>query len=877
MTTSKATSKTEAQSSLPSSLPVEIYIHTWFVEPVPLCTIPPSKPAIWNGSVRIWGRLSDQRWWRTSIISKRVSSRTIFTDYGRLVHLVGPLYQRHARKFHLTEGTITAFNAGLPEDWQQRLTRELHPFFRLSRPYLESQRKEKKRKEANEEEQHTNDVEVKDCKKSTARQRGKRHYKRKLPPLPTISKKTKIVSRRRSKNNLTNIVSRTAATVVAATQEVGSQSEITISRRVPSTRQALQQLARQIGTKITASGSLRTLNTLTRNCVNIANTTASVQKEKARRKTIENLSGEKARISSKRRTSSTHSPTEKENSVPTSIAHTEIRPPASRRLPKTALSRRPYLPRAARSSNALPRSTRSSNALPSAARSSNALPSAASHPSSAPPIASSHPPSVPPSVACSPRNFASAPSCAPPCALSAPSSPVRKDVASRVCTRGAITRSRSLCKQVQIVIIPDSSSAIPSPSTSPSTTPSLSPSLPPFPPPSPPPIRRKRNVRVSATKQEEKKPQTSAGTNNVRVSLGSDGTSRANIERRSDRCVSFEPFLTKQDNEIRPVSKPKTSKTGRTTQPPTPKRPAVTVKGSGNWTEEQRQAFERQRNAVAANETNYWQKLARGVPEKSASECRALWEASLSLPHRAIHSKARIRVPTSKLNKTAPSGSPFASVHLRPAAQFNKSPIAKQKTAESEGRSTPEVVMHVRKASRSKKARGTAKYRSNVRRLAEIVARDTPDDLLEPKIVTPNALPGASLILAQMRKRGEKESTSTPNQWMIGGSSLLVEDGTPGTEVRMKRADLDRQGKLETPEILARGKAVGQKESDSYVAMFKKRLDNAAPCAPRINTKSPKASKVNLKPRRVSFFSDRDSEVDEDDNNGSEDDLYHWS
>ncbi len=53
-------------------------------------------------------------------------------------------------------------------------------------------------------------------------------------------------------------------------------------------------------------------------------------------------------------------------------------------------------------------------------------------------------------------------------------------------------------------------------------------------------------------------------------------------------------------------------------------------------------------------------------------------------------------------------------------------------------------------------------------------------------------------------------------------------DGTPGTLIREKKKEMDEAGRIETPEILARGRAVGLAEADKFVALFKKRLAKAA-------------------------------------------------
>lgn len=222
------------------------------------------------------------------------------------------------------------------------------------------------------------------------------------------------------------------------------------------------------------------------------------------------------------------------------------------------------------------------------------------------------------------------------------------------------------------------------------------------------------------------------------------------------------------------------------------------------WTDAQKEAFERQRNTVAANVSDYWEQVAGGVIGKSAAECRALWQANWTSPVVKINHKRKFYGAGNRLSTESNSADSIASPETKSA--------------------TPEVVMHVRKASRSKRSRDTAKYRSNVRRLAEVVARDTSDDALEPRIVTPNLVPAATAILTKAARLGQKRGQDTDGE----------DDGTPGTEVRLRRAEAERQGELATPEILARGKKVGFKESDQYVTLFKKRIGSAAICAPQL-------------------------------------------
>lgn len=231
--------------------------------------------------------------------------------------------------------------------------------------------------------------------------------------------------------------------------------------------------------------------------------------------------------------------------------------------------------------------------------------------------------------------------------------------------------------------------------------------------------------------------------------------------------VAFATSLPGPDPSSRPVSK---SPNG-TEQSGNPEEAAE------EWSREQREAFQRQRNQIAANLPDYWDRVAAGVPEKSADDCRFLWLSNWTSP-----------LP-------------------------NVPPRKKRRVA------TPEVVMHVRKASKQKHSRETAIYRSNVRRLAEVVARDVNDAALEPHIVTPTSLPGAKQLL---------ELAADDD----GDGGCVMVDGTPGSEIRQKRAAIAKKGELVTPEILARGKKMGFMESDHYVTLFKKRIGSAALCMP---------------------------------------------
>lgn len=196
------------------------------------------------------------------------------------------------------------------------------------------------------------------------------------------------------------------------------------------------------------------------------------------------------------------------------------------------------------------------------------------------------------------------------------------------------------------------------------------------------------------------------------------------------------------------------------------------------WTQEQREDFETQRNRVPANAPRYWESIAAGVEGKSVEQCLQLWKSTW--------------------------GSPVAP-KIKRVVSFTPG-IADEPAEKKPKLSTPQAVRNVQKGSKTKRGRNTAKYRIAVRRLADTVARDTKDDALEPEIRTP-----------------------VGSGKMTGGLFGLpdLQDGTPGTEVRQKRRNAEQGGERATPEILKRGKSFGLREADQYVSLFRQRLGNA--------------------------------------------------
>lgn len=196
------------------------------------------------------------------------------------------------------------------------------------------------------------------------------------------------------------------------------------------------------------------------------------------------------------------------------------------------------------------------------------------------------------------------------------------------------------------------------------------------------------------------------------------------------------------------------------------KKPTTRVKGSPKprWSAAQREEFDRQRNSVAADASNYWEVIASGVRGKTGEECRLLWESSWA--------------------------SPQASGRKREGAGLSKRP--------------EEMVLEMQKAAKSKRGRNTAKFRRQARELAELVSAGTLDTVLEP------CVPGAAAA---------SDVVVTPRLQGIG----VACKGTPGTEVRQLRERNEKAATATTPEILSRGRKIGLAEADQYVSLFKRR------------------------------------------------------
>lgn len=306
-----------------------------------------------------------------------------------------------------------------------------------------------------------------------------------------------------------------------------------------------------------------------------------------------------------------------------------------------------------------------------------------------------------------------------------------------------------------------------------------------------------------------------------------------------------------------------------------PAKPATSARFAilAEWTQEQRQAFERQRMSVGADELHYWERIAAGVDGKNADECRELLEAVWKKsPEKDAATVEREQLKALKFI------SKFEKRPETPTGQKLGNGVHKKTV------STPEALAHVQKAGRTKRGRATAKYRRNVRKLGESVARNTPDELLEPRVETPQLY--RDLVQAQ-----GGSNVATPITFSNYGTQFFGDkECTPGTEVRMKRAELDRKGRVVTPEIFARANREGPDKADAYLAAFKRNYD-ALPAAAaaaeddddddeqaagdserggdEVDVKLDDVDKMTsdafaLLPRKVMFFDDVDDSDEED-------------
>lgn len=213
---------------------------------------------------------------------------------------------------------------------------------------------------------------------------------------------------------------------------------------------------------------------------------------------------------------------------------------------------------------------------------------------------------------------------------------------------------------------------------------------------------------------------------------------------------------------------------------PKPSRAASAPAKGATWSSSQIDAYNKQRNSVAADHSEYWDEIAAGVEGKSGTECRERLESLYK------SSSEKAGVPAGRRQRMV---------------------------------STPEIAAGITGGSRRRKQ--TGKFKSEMRRVAAAVARDTDDRELEPDIDMCGVGEAMGGVVDGM---GGKEGAQ---------ASLAV--GTPGTEVRAKRTRAERAGNVKTPEILARGRSFGLHEADQYVAAFKRRAGSKA--SPRRESK----------------------------------------
>lgn len=193
------------------------------------------------------------------------------------------------------------------------------------------------------------------------------------------------------------------------------------------------------------------------------------------------------------------------------------------------------------------------------------------------------------------------------------------------------------------------------------------------------------------------------------------------------------------------------------------------------WSREQLDAYDERRTAVAADSANYWELVADGVPGKCAADCLRLWNSTWTSP-------------ADTLKPTRPRKAQVAS--------------------------TPEVAGQILNATGAA-AKRSAKYKTNVRKLAAAVNRDVDDDMLEPRFSS------------------SPDENAPSNKQLAHPVALLpilqhdLRRGTPDTAAKMKRAAAEKAGASETPEILARGRSFGLAEADQYISVFHRRVGAA--------------------------------------------------
>lgn len=689
-----------------------VQVHTWFPEPMPDRSA--QQPVddtndhivtrVWNGTIRIWGRLHQQNsthsWWRSSSIVRAVSPTTFITRHGTLVSVVGPMYTPYARKFYLSDQTLAAFRNGLPQDWISQLCKEPHPFYSAS-PFVINHTLQQL-----DEESMSAPPPIKPTEN--------------VPPEPS-SEQLKLG---------------------------GSPPRVTASKSCPNRVSRRVSFSEPVA--IVSERPARTRrNSVPKVLSNPADVVSAVQVDSAPKQ-----------------------PPGPMNSMRRGKPKALLRPIAL----QADACKKKASPGNSDAPSCLLRPTSESPQL----KSEQDLPiqkdpSKATKNSAGKAVARK----------IYPRRAASL----------AAKSKIKQTVLHQKMKSPSRRRTTSLeyssggkqsKTRVPVIEISDDETVLDK---------KISDAR---------PQETQNSVNVVTKEKKEGHVDKSHGTNHNQKRVAF-----ANIapDDNSPPCQTIEAAASSEQ-------------------------PEKSEDEAGQWSREQREAFQRQRNQIAANLPDYWERVAAGVPEKSAEDCRSLWMSNWTSPLPNVTSRKKRRV------------------------------------------ATPEVVMHVRKASKQKQSRETAIYRSNVRRLAEVVARDVNDAVLEPRIVTPTSLPGAKQLL---------ELAADDD----GDGSYVMMDGTPGSEIRQRRADITRKGELATPEILARGKKLGFQESDHYVTLFKKRIGSAALCMPVTSEDSAKVhsgtalsrgKKLGVlgKRSRVENMSDYDSKdtnetANSDDDYGSND------
>lgn len=276
---------------------------------------------------------------------------------------------------------------------------------------------------------------------------------------------------------------------------------------------------------------------------------------------------------------------------------------------------------------------------------------------------------------------------------------------------------------------------------------------------------QKATIRVTRSTRSRSGPQPSASSaiTPKATSLAAKlRTAQEEKKARRSRRVAFAEVREETQASVAAKAPPATPEANRRLTNAVLSTPAIrekrTTGAREGWTNGQLKAYERARNSVAADEVDYWGMVASGIEGKNAEECRKLWESTWTSPQ----------------------------VETR-----HKKEMQKERT--------PEMIVGLQRARKTARGRGTGKFRTRARLLAEKVASGVEDEILEPLVL-------------------EREGVQTPK------NIERMEAGTPGTVVREKKRGLEEAGRMETPEILKRGRSVGFKEADQYVGGFWRRI-----------------------------------------------------